>query len=285
MIAKRRATTKSKKKAKKAKRKKLTKLRSKIKKANAHLMYLEDVKPINQKTANGSSLSEAYGYNDPMPEFALLSADGRQIGPWMRCKDYIQDCIWGGMFKKSYSVHGFKYTHGTDPLPNLNKLHLAVRFRAKNKILAKMLENVKKTVEDLEERVNIPRDERTKFSRVLEDSYFVVYGSHHWLKATHTISFFTFMIRASFLNTGRKIETIGKTAPVKNDVYYFKGGRKYMEMLSKAGIEGVKANWDSYKNTDKAYTIHNAGFVNWSNKNGGKVTFGKKPKEDDNWEF
>lgn len=272
-------TGNSRKKSRARSKKKIIKKRRVSRKRNAHLLYLDNVAPIDSSQANKSTLSEAYNKTSSMPEFAIMSEDGRQIGPWMRCKDYVQDCIWGGMFKESYQVHGFKYTHGEDPAPNLKKLHLAVRFITEKHQLADMLENIKKTVENLEERISIPKKDRTKFSRVI-DNYFIVYGSKHWLKATHSISFFTFLIRATFLNIGRKIETIGTTPPCGKDTFYFKNGRKYMEMLSEHGIKGVESNWDSHKS---ASACHDDGFVAWSDKNGGK----DKPKdtEEDTWEF
>lgn len=258
------------------------------KRANAHLMYLENVKPINQKTSNGCTLEEAYDPNESMPEFALLSIDGKQIGSWMKCKDYIQDCIWGGKFGKSYDCHGFYYNHGRDPLPNLDNLHLAVRYsdpKYKQK-LSDMLENIKGTVEDLEERIKIPKKERTRFSRVINDEfdYFVVYGSRHWLKATHTISFFTFLLRASFLNSGKKIDTIGTTPPVKKDAYYYQSGRKYMEMLSKSGIKALDSNWKRHSKHDDPYSVHGDGFVAWSAA-AGQEDIPEGTIKDDDWEF
>lgn len=269
------SATIAKKKAKK--RKKVTK--------DVHTAYLEDAVRINPKTNNGSSLIEAYSKSSPMPEFVLLSLEGNQIGPWMRCKDYIQDCIWGGMFGKTYNCHGFGYTHGKDPKPNLENLHLGMRFLAKTQQLEEMLENVKETVHDLEERVGIPPEERTRFSSVIKDkfNYFIVYGSKHWLKATHTISFFTFLLRGSFQNKKRKIETIGKTPPCKNDTYYFNSGKKYMKMLSDGGINGVKSNWDKHKDHNDPYQLHEGGFVNWSYSNG--ASYADKTKIDDDWEF
>ena len=145
-----------------------------------------------------------------------------------------------------------------------------------------MLDCVKSTIEDMERRVGIPKKDRTRFSRVIKD-YFVVYGSPHWLKATHTISFFTFLIRASFMNKGGKIETIGKTSPVKKDIYYYRNGRKYMDMLSESGIEGVEGNWDNHKNHNDSFSVHNDGFVTWSLNNGQKSV--QNLEEEDDWNF
>jgi len=286
--SKKKTTSKKKKKSIKKKKKKIRAKKKKalIKREKLAREYLKDVTLINPKTDNGSNLIEAYGGNESMPEFVIVSPNGDQIGPWMRCKDYIQDCIWGGMFGKTYNCHGFQYTHGKDPVPNLENLHLGMRFMAKNEELDEMLENVKETVSDLEERVGIPAVERTRFSRVIPNktfNYFIVYGSKYWLKATHTISFFTFLLRGSFLNTGRKIETIGKTPPCKNDSYYFNSGKKYMDMLSKGGIDGIESNWEQHKSHSDAYQLHNGGFVNWSYNAG--AAYSDKNKVDDDWEF
>ena len=248
------------------------------KKRGNKLPYVRFVDPINQETSNGCALSEMYNEAQSMPQFAILSSSGQQIGSWMKCKDYIQDCIWGGKFGKSYTCHGFEYTHGEDPLPNLKKLHLAVRYPNSEHKLEDMLENIKTTVENLEKQIKIPKKDRTRFSKVI-DNYFVVYGSKHWLKATHTISFFTFLLRASFLNVGGKINTIKETPPVKKDIYYYKNGSKYIKMLKKNGIKNVEGNWDNHETHNDAHAVHNSGFVNWC---GNKVC---DENCDDDWDF
>ncbi len=246
--------------------------------------YIE-TKPIKKMDTSHVHLSEIYSKGKSMPEFCVLSKNGEQVGAWMKCKDYIQDTIWGGKFGVTFNCHGFQYRHGTDPLPSTDKLILAIKYEGKEKELPQMIINVKKTVENLECRLKIPACQRTKFSRAI-GNYFVIYGSHLWTKATHTISFFTFLLRGSLNNKGGKIETIGTTPPVKNDTYYFKNGRGYIDLLSKVGINDIESNWDLHKDHKDPYKIHGGGFVDNSNrmaKEAGIVT--KKPEKDDDWSF
>ncbi len=235
-------------------------------------------KPIVQSTSV-FSLSEIYNINTEMPEFAILSATGVQIGPWIKCKDFIHDCIWGAKSEKSYTMFGFKYVHGTDPLPNLKRLHLALRYRGTStNTLNQILINPKKTIENLEKKLGFKSHERTKFSRIIEN-YFLIYGSKKWMTASHTVSFFTFLIRASLNNTGGRIGTIGKTSPVKKDCYYYRGGSEYYKLLKSKGIEGFEPNWTSAKSVGD---IHGCGFL--SHTSAAYQDSGKLSEKDD-WDF
>src|SRR5690606_10814188 len=149
-------------------------------------------KDFLKETGIAGSLSEIYGSNQKMPEFALIHPSGRQIGEWMKCKDYIQDAIWATINKRGYSIYGFTFKKDEDNI-NLNHLMLAVRWPGKKaQYLAECLENVKATVEDVEKRLGIPKFRRTRFARVrrggAERSYFLVYGSKFWMKCVATTS-------------------------------------------------------------------------------------------------
>jgi hypothetical protein len=217
-----------------------------------------------KENKNQAYLSEAYGKGDKMPEFTIISPDGTQIGSWMRCKDFIQDTIWGFKNNKSYSIYGWKFNPKSDAVSK-RYLFLGMRWRASKK-LKENLENVKATIEDVEKRVGIPLYQRTRFSRVLSNKgaeYFVVYGSPAWTRCIGTVSFFTWLLRASLTNSGRTLETIEKAnTPVANDKYYLRGGEKFIKKLFSHGIESFKPDW-SISSVNEA---HHNGFVQYSRR-------------------
>lgn len=238
--------------------------------------------PIEQSQQDSGQLEEEYTPGTLMPQFAILSDFGYQIGPWIQCKDYVQDAVWGAMFGFDVSVYGFRWSPVDDlPRASLRKLMLAMRYPGEEDELPKMLSNVKKTVENLESRIRIPKCQRTRFSSIT-DGYFVVYGSHHWLKATHTISFFTFLLRSSMNNSGGTVETIGTTPPVKKDTYYHETGKKYIKTLIKNGIDGIESNWEQYSKARDSQRVHNGGFVNFT---GGSSYIDEIDDDDDDWNF
>jgi hypothetical protein len=179
----------------------------------------------------------------------------------MKCKDYIQDSVWGAKNSVDYSIYGWRFEAKKDKLSK-RYLLLAMRWRGiKADKLKGCLENIKGTVENLEKRLGIPLFQRTRFSRILKGSHFVIYGSPMWLRCVGTVSFFTWMLRASFENDGRTIESIGDSdCPVGNDTYYFKGGKNFISQLLGQGIESFSPDWSS----KSVIHIHNNGFVKYS---------------------
>jgi hypothetical protein len=206
------------------------------------------------------SLSEAYGANDPMPEFAIMAADGRQIGNWMRCKDYIQDCVWGSKMGRSYEVYGWNYDPKVDPRVSDKWLILAMRWKNKTpEELDKGIANVKATVENLETRLKVPKYQRTRFSRRIND-YFIMYGGENWLRAPALVSLFTWMTRASLTNDGQTFDSLMKMKKfvVRNDGYYIRQGKVFVDELLEKGFEGIPSDWNKYT---EAYNVHGNGFV------------------------
>lgn len=224
------------------------------------------------------NLSEIYE-NDQMPQFAILSPDGRQIGAWMRCKDYIQDVIWGSLKKRPYEVHGWAFDPNEDPAPSENWLILALKWPGQTPAqLDKAIENVKATVENLETILRVPKYQRSRFSRRIGD-YFIVYGGYPWLKSPATVSFFSWLLRASLTNDGRTFESLKKMKKfaVNNDGYYFRQGRYFVDYLLEHGFDGVDNDWNKYQD---AHEVHGRGFVGQSRKYAEKAGITYEHEED-----
>ena len=204
-------------------------------------------------------LSEEYSPNQDMPEFAVVAPNGIQIGPWMRCKDYVQDIWWGHAKKKAYNCHGFPYNPNVDPAPSKRYLLLAMRWKGKEHQMPTMLDNIKRTVESIETKLKIQSHIKTRFSRAQGDM-FVVYGSPKYLQSIKLVTFFTWILRASFKNTGGRLDTLKDTPPVKKDFYYRQNGDSFIKKLFREGIDAVEDDW----NKTSVYDCHNQGFVHYS---------------------
>jgi hypothetical protein len=220
-------------------------------------------------------LSEIYGGGQDMPNFGIVAASGAQIGPWMRCKDYIQDTIWGGRKKQSYEIYGWTYKAGKDKRPSTRWLILALKWTSKASKMPEYLDNVRRTVDRLEKHLKIPLCARTHFSDVMDDK-FIVWGSPHWMRCVGTVSFFTFLLRAALFNTSGRFEDIPsqKKWPVGNDAYYAKDGALFIDLLMKEGFEAFESDWDGYTSVG---AVHNNGFVGFSHRNRDKL--GAKQKK------
>lgn len=211
-----------------------------------------------QQNPKQGGLSEEFDSYMDMPQFAIVAPDGTQIGPWMKCKDYIQDVWWGSKHNRDYNCHGFSYSPGDDPKPSKRWLLLAIKWPSKKNKMDNMLVNVKATVENLEKRLKIPKFKRTRFSLVIGDM-FIIYGSPQWLTSISLVSFFTWLLRASLNNKKGKLEAIkDSNPPVKKDWYYYTNGLNFINQLLKEGIESFKDDW-SYT---EVYKCHDGGFVN-----------------------
>lgn len=219
-------------------------------------------------------LAEIYGREESMPEMTLVAEDGKQIGAWVKCKDFIQDVYWAKKNRVSYSIYGYDYNPTIEPLPSDRYFLVAMRWKGKSdKQMDKMMDNVKRTTEWVERkipwknrdgkaRVGIPKFLRTTFTKS-EGGVAVIYGSRIWMESIACISFFTWLIRASLLNEGETIDSIGKTCPNKKDIYYLQSGKRFVDALMKKGIDAFQPDFDKHDSVD---SVHNNGFVGWSGR-------------------
>jgi len=208
------------------------------------------------------NLCEDYSDNT-MPQFAVLSPDGTQVGSWMKCKDFIQDTIWGSKNNVEYELYGW-YFNPSESKISKRYLLLGIKWPSKSSDeMKECLANVKGTVENLEKRIGIPMFQRTRFSRILkgDTSHFVIYGSPAWMRCVGTVSFFTWLLRASLRNVGQTLESIANgDCPVNKDSYYLRTGEAFISQLLSHGIESFIPDWKSRK----VESVHHNGFVNYA---------------------
>jgi len=222
---------------------------------------------LDMSTRNKLSLSEIYGKKDSVPEFAILSPDGKQIGTWMKCKDYIQDTFWAAKSGTTFSIYGWVWNHVSDPHPSHKKPILSLRWRNKEGF-EKLAANTKRVVESLEKDLKIPLYLRTRFSAPTKNK-FIVFVSPLWVRASWSISFFTWLLRASLMVDEETTVWKATKFAVGNDAYYRDSAKKFYDHLKKmGGLQKLQSNWDKISS---AYQCHESGVCGWANNGGGGV--------------
>jgi hypothetical protein len=218
-----------------------------------------------------SSLSQIYGHTDNrMPCLAVVSKDGQQIGPWIKCKDYIQDVVWSCRTKRDFSCHGFKRDIG-DPEITPDGLTIAVRWLGKTvEELTGLQANSIATITALEAAARLPEGQETKFSQVIMGSdnhpYFIVFMAPAWTRNTPSITCFVSCMRLGLINKERTLQSLPTSemegVTMGNDSRYVGSGKTFIDRITADGIMSVpEQKWKTFKS---AYNIHGSGFANFS---------------------
>lgn len=215
------------------------------------------------------TLSQMRGCDDnSLPCIAIVGDNDEQIGPWFKCKDYIQDVVRANHVKQSFSIYGFKYNVKNDP-PLKNKFRLAYRWREiKDDVFAERRANMVETIKDIEKQIKI--EKHSEFSEPFKiggHNAVLIDANIEWSKAIPLISFLSLVGRLSMLNEGRTLKSLlkmKKADGMMEDIYYLTSSRGFVNHLVKNGISDFpNENWAA-KTT---HTCHNYGIVGWSKEN------------------
>lgn len=226
-----------------------------------------------------ATLNQIYSQTQDFPDIGIISNDGNQIGPFVRCKDYIMDVVWAHNVKKPFTLYGFNYSNPeTLPMPTY-RLNLCVTWKNKTKEdMEQYLNNTLKTIVDIEDKSKVPARAHTYFSNVMmfknqfndnkEQPYFIVYGSYFWRRNVESITFFVTSMRLGLLNKEGTWESLLKISQKDlgpnqsfNDISYLGYGKPYMELLKKKGVLALpKQDWSKFST---AGSVHGQGFTRW----------------------
>lgn len=136
--------------------------------------------------------------------YSFVSApkdNNRQLFPWIKCRDYLQDVIQTHITGKSCLVYGFSYSKGKNPPLDMRRTRLLVTKAGANE------ENVKnfKCEIDYSLRLihhfeDIMEIKHTKIQRVsnLERPTWLFNGNNAWLKSPALISLYSLLIRLGY---------------------------------------------------------------------------------------
>lgn len=137
-------------------------------------------------------------------EYAFLSEDNRQCGPFVYCKEFLIDSIWSQINQTPISIYGFHYNPYSDPaicmtssrilLRNMDDMYFDRRVQRSLQFINKIEEELKFPQSTFEECENVP------YRRM--GSVYLLTSSPDWLHAPPLVSMLTLMIRSGMVYNG-----------------------------------------------------------------------------------
>lgn len=138
-------------------------------------------------------------------EFAHISREDHQVGPWVFCKDYLQDAIWGTVNKKVASIYGYYFDPKQEQKPTVLRARLLITNSGDTTMRDKvpLCEDFVHQVEDtlgivmkttFQECENPPG----KYKR---SGVWLVEGSRRWVTSPVMLSMYTLLLRTGFVHT------------------------------------------------------------------------------------
>lgn len=208
--------------------------------------------------------------NQKVPELAIIGDDMKQIGPWMKCKDYIQDVICANNTQTNFYIYGFQYSYMSGPHAKTG-INLAIRWDGKTKDeMSTYFHNVRATLLAFEKKAKVSAKSKVF---LLKNNQILVLGSNDWRRCIATISFFATICRLGLLNTGKTIKTFLQIKYDKSfaqDAYYIGIAQTFVNKLLNDGIESfVEEDWQ-FASQDYIPRCHGNGFVRWASNHGGR---------------
>jgi hypothetical protein len=211
-------------------------------------------------------------------EMALCSEDGRQIGPWVFCKDFFQDAIKGYLNGISSSIHGYVYDPKTQPPIDMENARVLMtdannpQYRQK---IADVLDLLNRVEKDMGLEPTVALECKNPPSKYEKAGVFLFVGDKAWLQSSAALSMWTLLMRNGVVHkSGDAYQhtlsciIIGKTKPAQsNDHIYLKWARPGIDLVIKQGIEKVfgKDIKKNYAASIPTHILHH---------NGGIVSFG-----------
>ena len=211
-------------------------------------------------------------------QIAMVSEDNKQCHPWVLCKDFLNDIIWGTLHKKQVSIYGLDFNYNRDPNPSLDPVKLIVRN--KKKTAAAFKKEIKQSIKFLN---IVERQHGFKESTIEQvdydgkDGVWMITCDKVWIHAPPMISLLGLYIRVGCHYPGggslNKAIKHYKTNVKHNDARYLKQSREIRLHILENGISIFKKNMkDNYPKNSDVHTIHNAlGIVNCKNNSEAKT--------------
>lgn len=134
-------------------------------------------------------------------EYALVSADYEQCHPFVWCKDFLHDVMYGTLHNKWFEIYKFKFDPTVDPAPCLDRSRLLLT-NSKDKKFAEKIPAVIDFINQIEERLKIKKT----FVRRCGDppegyqkaGIFMFEGSKRWIQSPPMLSLYTLLLRVGF---------------------------------------------------------------------------------------
>jgi hypothetical protein len=213
----------------------------------------------------GKHISQIYSQG---LEFAFATKT-EQCTDFVYCKDFLHDCVWSILHKKSISPYGFKYDPKNKPI-GLKRSYILVANSADTKIGEKVA-GCQDFLNQAEKKLGLFRTKISECenppSNYSECGIFLFRGSGMWLNSPPLVSLYSLFIRLgfchkvgdNFMDTINKIQD-GTIKPYQsNDKDYVTRSRAGIDAILNLGYRKF-----FYKDTEKNYpdavdisTLHN----------------------------
>lgn len=213
-------------------------------------------------------------------EFALVSDDYNQCIPFVMCRDWLQDAIYGTIYNKEVGIYGFKYDPSKMPKVDLNKTRIVV-VNSQDDSIGTKAESVIDFINQFERHLKLERTKAVVISDVpakyKKGGGIYFEGSKKWMMAPPMISLYTLLIRVGFVHTIGETwrETVnklieGKIAPYQtHDSNYLKTAIEGIDNIMTIGYRpfffgDVEKNYP--EGIDMSSLHNNSGIVSMSRK-------------------
>lgn len=163
---------------------------------------------INWKPVN-SNILQIYSKG---LEYALVSSDYDQCHPFVWCKDFLHDVMYGTLNNRWIDIYKFKYYPKIDPVPCLDRIRLLLT-NSKDRKFSTKIPAVIDFINQIEEQLKIKKS----FARQCGNppngyekaGVFMFEGSKRWIQSPPMLSLYTLLLRVGFCHT--KGESFMKT--------------------------------------------------------------------------
>lgn len=234
------------------------------------------------------SLSQIYSSG---PEFCFVSEKNQQCHPFVMCKDFLNDAIYGCLHNKSASIYGFTYNTSSPPI-SFEKTRLAYTNSSDPKLSEKIpgiLDFINQVAKKLHLKRTSVKQISNPESKYKKSGIYLFESTPMWMNSPPLISMYSLFLRVGSVHTvgdtfSKTIEDIisdKKKAYQKNDKSYLASAAKGIDDILKHGyrkffFKDTKKNFPEKKSIG---SIHDAfGIVGFSHDNGMKY-WSKKRKE------
>lgn len=226
-------------------------------------------KPMITKWHSEGNLNQIYSSG---LEFAFISKEGEQCHPFAFCKDYLQDAIWATLNKSSAAIYGFSYKHGRNPIVDLKKTRMALRF--KNQAgFDELAVAALKFIHEMEKAQGYELSELHYGGKYKDKTHpvYVFVSDQRWMHSPVMISLYTLALRVGLSYTGGDWQqhfTAAKKYYGRNDKTYTKAAKKALEKIIGKDVGDVFAKKfaDNYPKKLSMSGMHDrSGIVSFGN--------------------
>lgn len=171
-------------------------------------------------------------------EFSLISKDGNQLHPFVFCKDFLHDVVYGHLHNKSAEIFGFKYDPKINAAVDMDSTRICIcdskmtDFRTR---LAASLEFVNYFAKKM--HLQSTFEVEIAPHPTYKDRCAYLVGSRVWQNAPPLLSLYTLLLRAGMVHTlGNPVEE-SYQGMISGKIKTYNGSDQSFLRRSQKGVE------------------------------------------------